>query len=84
MTLQNDTPDRLGCGCCRGPIEDRCICHIHQDVRIGRNVKMCSRHKPKVAMPPAEELTPIGVQFVIPGCERSRSPVQPRQPSLWD
>lgn len=37
--------DRLPCGCCRGPERDRCICHMHQDTRIGRAARVCSRHK---------------------------------------
>lgn len=32
---------------------------------------------------PAEELTPIGVQLVIPGCERRPTPAGPKQGSLW-
>jgi len=34
-----------GCGCCVGPEDDRCVCHIHQDVRIGRPPRKCSLHK---------------------------------------
>jgi hypothetical protein len=34
----------LSCGCCRGPAEDRCCCHIHQDIPRGLRAHKCSRH----------------------------------------
>lgn len=39
---------------------------------------------PPPTMTPAEELTPIGVQLVIPGCERRPGPTTPKQGSLWE
>jgi hypothetical protein len=32
---------------------------------------------------PTEELTDIGVQYVIPGCERRKDDDGPTQGSLW-
>ena len=34
----------LGCGCCRGPVEDRCCCHMHQDIQHGLRAHKCSDH----------------------------------------
>lgn len=34
-----------GCGCCAGPEHDRCTCHIHQDIRMGRRAGKCSLHR---------------------------------------
>lgn len=36
--------DVLSCGCCRGPENDRCCCHIHQDISRGLRAHKCSRH----------------------------------------
>ena len=36
--------DGPGCGCCRGPEGDRCICHIHQDISRGRPARTCTQH----------------------------------------
>lgn len=33
-----------GCGCCSGPVEDRCCCHIHQDIPRGLRAHKCSIH----------------------------------------
>jgi len=41
----------------------------------------CAEHGETPA--PAEELTPIGVQLVIPGCERREPDAGPKQGSLW-
>ena len=41
--------DTLGsCGCCAGPVEDRCCCWNHQDIRAGIVPKVCTRHSPRV------------------------------------
>lgn len=40
---------RLSCGCCRGPVDDRCCCWIHQDTPRGIRPRVCSRHQPKRA-----------------------------------
>ena len=34
-----------GCGCCAGPVEDRCCCHIHQDIPHGLRAHKCSMHQ---------------------------------------
>jgi hypothetical protein len=36
--------EMISCGCCRGPEDDRCCCHIHQDISMGRPAKKCSLH----------------------------------------
>lgn len=41
------------------------------------------RHTPPATMTPAEELTPIGVQLVIPGCERRPADTTKKQGELW-
>lgn len=35
---------KIGCGCCVGPENDRCCCHMHQDIRLGLPAKICSFH----------------------------------------
>lgn len=37
-------PRRISCGCCAGPEEDRCTCHMHQDRPRGRPARVCSSH----------------------------------------
>lgn len=39
---------QLTCGCCAGPENDRCCCHIHQDIPRGIWVKKCSLHRPAI------------------------------------
>lgn len=34
-----------GCGCCAGPVEDRCCCHMHQDIPRGLRAHKCSLHE---------------------------------------
>ena len=36
--------EQIGCGCCRGPENDRCCCHIHQDIPRGLRAHKCSIH----------------------------------------
>lgn len=38
-------PERIGCGCCKGPEYDRCICHMHQDITRGRPARTCLCHR---------------------------------------
>lgn len=33
-----------GCGCCAGPVDDRCVCWMHQDISRGVRATQCSRH----------------------------------------
>jgi hypothetical protein len=33
-----------GCGCCAGPVEDRCCCHFHCDIPMGLLPHKCSLH----------------------------------------
>ena len=45
MTIQTwKRGDQLTCGCCAGPEEDRCCCHIHQDIPRGLRAHKCSLH----------------------------------------
>lgn len=37
----------ISCGCCRGPVEDRCCCHMHQDITRGLRAHKCSLHTPR-------------------------------------
>jgi hypothetical protein len=42
---------------------------------------------PHIVITPKTELTPIGEQFVIPGCEHKKPPApsaKVRHPTLWD
>lgn len=34
----------ISCGCCVGPVEDRCCCHFHQDISRGLVAHKCSMH----------------------------------------
>jgi hypothetical protein len=36
--------EQISCGCCRGPIGDRCCCWNHRDEPRGIFVKTCTRH----------------------------------------
>jgi hypothetical protein len=37
--------EKISCGCCRSHDEnERCVCHIHQDVWRGQPAKTCSFH----------------------------------------
>ncbi len=36
---------KLGCGCCAGPVEDRCCCEIHCDIPQGLVPGSCSMHR---------------------------------------
>lgn len=36
--------ERISCGCCRGVEGHRCVCWMHQDVRMGRPAGVCSLH----------------------------------------
>jgi hypothetical protein len=38
--------EKISCGCCRSHDEnDRCTCHIHQDIPRGLRAKVCSFHQ---------------------------------------
>ena len=38
--------EKISCGCCRSHDEnDRCTCHVHQDISRGLRAKACSYHK---------------------------------------
>lgn len=37
---------QAGCGCCSGPVHDRCCCHMHQDIPRGLRAHKCSLHAP--------------------------------------
>lgn len=41
----------ISCGCCRGPAEDRCCCHMHQDIQRGLRAHKCSLHGVRPADP---------------------------------
>jgi hypothetical protein len=43
--------EKISCGCCRGPAEDRCCCWNHQDTPRGIVVKTCSFHSVKSGEP---------------------------------
>lgn len=40
---------RISCGCCRGPVDDRCCCWNHQDTPRGIPPKVCTRHRAAAA-----------------------------------
>lgn len=42
---KGQTGDRISCGCCPGPVEDRCCCWNHMDIPRGLPPKTCSRHR---------------------------------------
>ena len=55
---QTPEGERLSCGCCRGPEEDRCCCWNHQDRPRGILPKICSRHRePAPAAKPKKKHT---------------------------
>jgi hypothetical protein len=49
MAQSSNRGEKLSCGCCRGPENDRCICWMHQDVPWGLVPHKCSLHSPPEA-----------------------------------
>lgn len=43
--IQLPRGELIGCGCCRGPKDDRCCCWMHQDVPRGLKAHKCSIHR---------------------------------------
>lgn len=35
---------KISCGCCTGPAEDQCVCHMHQDTPRGNPPRKCTHH----------------------------------------
>lgn len=57
---------------------------IGAQLRHAHYLRQCEQEANAPApVAPAEELTPIGVQLVIPGCERRPTPAGSKQGSLW-
>lgn len=41
-----DRGRKIGCGCCVGPVGNRCVCTFHCDIPRGEPPTVCSLHQP--------------------------------------
>lgn len=77
------------CPLCSGPKDAGLVacwhCYRRYGLRDGNPAVEARLDAAEAALTPRTELTPIGEQYVMPGCEK-KAPAdsKPFQPGLWD